>query len=129
MRFPPVQPSWISEYIPPSRANVVTDFDLGTYSRLRLTNVRSNASFTATWSVIEPLKYRTIIDFWNQVENVDSFELPQSFFNCNMPAAIRELIRSSSPTSMWRISETPSSSEDNFELRTVTISFVSEIDP
>ena len=127
--FPPqASPNWIDDYSPPKRANSLTEFDAGTVSRLRLTDVKSRATFTAMWDFKDQHIYKVLMEFWDEVQDDMAFTLPNEFFNCNMPGLFKRDIVEASPLRTWRIQELTTEAT-SYDSRTVTMQFISEIDP
>jgi hypothetical protein len=109
----PLPPAWpAASYITPpklpSSAIAKSEMMSGVVSRLRLSNIQTNAEFTAMWPRLTLAQVNTTVrPFWQAVDAWDTFTLGATWWHPSCPSALKTLIESLSPTGLWMFAEEP----------------------
>lgn len=122
MEFIRLPPSWIDQFEPSKRPNAINPYQGGGESRLRFSNIRTQAMFRAEWNGLSHFQWDKLLNFWYEVEDFTTFTLPNSFFSACEPklheraidktqgqctALLRKRIQAASPTGQWLFEDKP----------------------
>ena len=125
--FPRICPDWVGDYKPPSKASATQEFQDKSRTAIRLSNISTAGEITLYYERLTHLQAEKIWAFWNEVETVESFDLPPRFFR-NTSKQLDFRYRKISPTGKYRITEEPQETRLNNRLLAIEIRLRGEIE-
>lgn len=113
-------PNWFRDPIPAQAAGVKTNLIDGSVSTLRNAATVTGGRVTVVWDVLLDAQVLAFLDWWNEVETLESFGLPGDFFQPGWPLGRTDIFLKLSPTSNWRFDEKPTIEQQNLQHTTIT---------
>jgi hypothetical protein len=127
---PPAFPAlnWTDNMVPGDAAVIVQTFANKSVSRLRISELQSDAEFTASWNDLTYDQVQVFLNFWKLVGTWEAFSLPAGFWHPSMNTVKRDTLISLSPTGLWMFKEVPKFYDYNLEQQAIEATLKGTID-
>lgn len=102
-----LSPDWIDSAALPKKPTISQRFQSGADSDLQLSSIPTGGKIKCEF-FLAPIQQQDLKDFWAEVEDSNSFTLPERFFPIACQPKVVETFRGYSPTGNWRFDEQPS---------------------